>query len=157
MRDDNWTTVAKLKEVTRHRRTRFHRPKQRAGFKLAICGSRHLDLKLATKLIREHYPLALKAFKAKRATAIISGGATGVDRAAANLAHKLTGSLAYLFLADWTVYGNMAGPIRNALITQEADGLLLIWDGKSHGSRDVRYKFGACGKPIYEVEVEIAE
>lgn len=36
--------------------------------------------------------------------------------------------------ADWDAHGKAAGPIRNRKMAQEADALLLLWDGKSKGS-----------------------
>jgi hypothetical protein len=65
---------------------------------------------------------------------IVSGTAHGVDRlgeAWAN-AHSIN---IKRFPADWDTYGRRAGFIRNAEMADYADGLILIWDGKSHGSK----------------------
>lgn len=41
------------------------------------------------------------------------------------------------FPADWATHGLAAGAIRNAEMAKNADGLLLIWDGKSSGSANM--------------------
>lgn len=39
------------------------------------------------------------------------------------------------FYADWEQWGKRAGPIRNTQMAQQADALVLLWDGISNGSR----------------------
>lgn len=50
--------------------------------------------------------------------------------------------------ADWEKYGKSAGPIRNSEMANHADALILIWDGSSRGSRDMKMK--AKGLKRYE-------
>lgn len=38
------------------------------------------------------------------------------------------------FPANWDLYGLSAGPIRNEEMAKEADGLIVLWDGKSSGT-----------------------
>ncbi len=38
------------------------------------------------------------------------------------------------FPANWTEYGRTAGEIRNREMARDADGLILLWDGKSPGA-----------------------
>jgi len=40
--------------------------------------------------------------------------------------------------ADWDKYGRSAGPIRNEQMARKADTLLLIWDGSSKGSSNMK-------------------
>jgi len=54
------------------------------------------------------------------------------------------------FPAEWKKYGKMAGPIRNAQMANYADALLLIWDGKSKGSRSMKKEAEKAGIKIYE-------
>lgn len=49
------------------------------------------------------------------------------------------------FPADWNTHGKAAGPIRNAEMADYADALILVWDGKSRGSRDMLQKAKAKG------------
>ncbi len=55
------------------------------------------------------------------------------------------------FPADWDQHGNAAGPIRNAQMADYADALLLIYDGESRGSLNMRKQMAQLKKPIYEV------
>ena len=56
-----------------------------------------------------------------------------------------------IFEADWEMYGNRAGPIRNNKMTVYSDALLLIWDGESRGSAHMKSAMLKLKKPIYEV------
>jgi hypothetical protein len=138
--DNNWDEIQKLRKLE--------------GFKLAICGSRHLDPKVVEGIIRDHWKQACGYFKALP-IAIVSGGAKGVDTAAANLAHELTGRLAFIMYADWISYGKSAGPSRNIDIALNVHGLMLIWDGKSRGSRHMKSCMEVREKPVFEIEVEV--
>jgi hypothetical protein len=66
---------------------------------------------------------------------IVSGMARGVDSLAVIYAKKYNLSLKK-FPADWSI-GKQAGHIRNAEMANYADMLILIWDGKSSGSKSM--------------------
>lgn len=55
------------------------------------------------------------------------------------------------FPADWDTYGKAAGPIRNQQMASYADALLLIWDGKSKGSMNMKNNMLRLNKPVYEI------
>lgn len=55
------------------------------------------------------------------------------------------------FPAKWKEFGRKAGHIRNAEMADYADALLLIWDGKSPGSKNMLAEMKKRKKPIYEV------
>ena len=84
---------------------------------------------------------------------VISGTARGADRAgedwALNLAQEDMPVIK--FPADWDEYGKAAGHIRNKEMAEYADALLLIWDGESRGSANMKKEMKKLGKPIYEV------
>ena len=80
----------------------------------------------------------------------MSGAAKGVDVAGEIWAEK-RGTPIKVFEADWKTYGGRAGPIRNAKMAVYASALLLIWDGKSIGSADMKRQMQALGKPVYEI------
>ena len=42
------------------------------------------------------------------------------------------------FPADWDKHGKSAGPIRNREMAANADALILVWDGTSHGSANMK-------------------
>lgn len=81
---------------------------------------------------------------------IISGKAAGVD-----LIGKLFASLhkyaSKTFKPNWAEHGKAAGPIRNKKMAEYADTLLLIWDGESKGSANMKEEMLKLNKPIYEV------
>lgn len=84
---------------------------------------------------------------------VVSGGAKGVDQAGENFAEDyfIVPLKVTKFPADWYAYGKAAGPKRNKQMAEYADALLLIWDGDSRGSRNMKETMIALGKPVYEV------
>lgn len=91
---------------------------------------------------------------------IVSGMARGVDSSAVALTKayhdhsyfcmKIKGKLKE-FPADWEKHGKAAGHIRNAEMAEYADALLLIWDGESKGSANMKSRMIKLDKPVYEV------
>lgn len=69
-------------------------------------------------------------------TEVVSGGAKGADALGEQFAQAHSLSLK-LFPADWNVYGNAAGPIRNTQMAEYADALVAFWDGKSKGTKNM--------------------
>lgn len=65
---------------------------------------------------------------------IVSGGAKGVDSAAASFAAKNDVALCEL-LPDWKRHGRGAGFKRNIDIVDRATHVLAIWDGQSKGTQ----------------------
>ena len=96
----------------------------------------------------------------EKVTEIVSGMAKGVDTSAINLTNdkhsqtyfsiKINGCLTK-FPADWETHGKAAGHIRNKQMAEYADALLLIWDGESKGSKNMKETMIKLGKPVYEV------
>jgi predicted Rossmann fold nucleotide-binding protein DprA/Smf involved in DNA uptake len=123
--------------------------------KLIIAGSRTL------------YPLvpfidSIIAQNNIKVTEVVSGGARGVDICGEKFQecysemgvryHNPVASLKLTrFPADWNTHGKAAGPIRNKQMAEYADALLLIWDGESSGSRNMKETMLKLGKPVYEV------
>jgi len=90
-------------------------------------------------------------------TEIVEGGAKGVDASACYFAEKVYGFPTKRFSADWETHGKAAGPIRNRQMAEYADALLLIWDGKSRGSANMKKEMQKLGKAIYEVVINKTE
>ena len=65
---------------------------------------------------------------------IVSGGAPGADRLAAEYAER-KGVPLVLFRADWAAHGRRAGAIRNRRIVDNADALVAFWDELSPGTK----------------------
>jgi hypothetical protein len=81
-------------------------------------------------------------------TKVICGGAQGVDLLGSKYAFSHDLPIQY-FLPDWKQYGKAAGPIRNSEMAQNADALILVWDGKSRGSNDMLNKANAKDLKVY--------
>lgn len=81
---------------------------------------------------------------------VVSGCAAGIDSAAIEFAKRYKIPLKK-FPADWEKYGRLAGPRRNLEMAQYATALLIIWDGKSRGSANMRARMKGMGKQIFEV------
>ena len=92
--------------------------------KLAIIGSRDL------------YINKMDRFIPKGVTAIVSGGARGIDTCAKEYA-KRKGLEIIEFLPDYKKYGRSAPLKRNILIIEEADAVFAFWNGKSRGTKFV--------------------
>ena len=83
-------------------------------------------------------------------TEVVSGGADGVDSCGEEYALAADQPLK-IFKADWNKHGKAAGPIRNKQMAEYADALLLIWDGKSKGSANMKKNMIDLGKKVYEI------
>lgn len=87
---------------------------------------------------------------------VVSGTAGGVDRSGENFV-RIHANRGYpdvtlkQFPADWDTHGKAAGHIRNKQMADYADALLLIWDGESKGSANMKATMLKLNKPVYEV------
>jgi hypothetical protein len=84
---------------------------------------------------------------------VVCGGATGVDECGKKYAKEYCLPV-LTFLADWDRHGKGAGPIRNKQMADYADALLLIWDGESKGSANMKATMEKLKKPVYEVIIK---
>lgn len=117
--------------------------------KLIIAGSRHLNLDYnAIQDYIDHFGLNTLAFDGK--ISIVSGTAKGIDIAGEQWADMCNLSV-HRFPADWDNEGKKAGHLRNKKMAKYADALLLIWDGKSKGSGNMKMNMEKLNKPIYEI------
>ncbi len=67
---------------------------------------------------------------------IISGGAIGIDRCAADYAIKKGIELEEI-LPDYPKYGRAAPIVRNKIIADKSDLVIAFWDGNSKGTKMV--------------------
>lgn len=118
--------------------------------KLIIAGSRTLNpaSELIGALLYWQFDLSPKE--------IVSGGARGVDAAGEYFAlyYNTDGLPITKFYADWETYGKAAGHIRNKQMAEYADALLLIWDGESKGSANMKTNMQKLNKPVYEIIIK---
>lgn len=69
-------------------------------------------------------------------TEVVSGAATGVDKLGERWARENDVPVNSQ-LALWNQQGLAAGHIRNTEMAEYADGVIIIWDGKSKGTKDM--------------------
>ncbi len=101
--------------------------------KVAVIGSRQAPDN-AAELILSQLPAATSE--------IVSGGADGIDRFAAQVAAD-QGIPLKVFLPDYERYGRQAPLKRNDDIIDRADMVLAFWDGQSRGTQ---YVIAECVK-----------
>lgn len=118
--------------------------------KLIIAGGR--DLYITTDIIAELLNIFIHYTKRESGLEIVTGKCpTGVDAAAEELVHYSSYYTVKGFPADWNKYGKSAGPIRNKQMAEYSDALLVIWDGESRGSKNMKEEMLKLNKPVYEV------
>lgn len=71
--------------------------------------------------------------RTKRRIVIVSGAAKGADALGERYARE-RGYKLQRYPANWEKYGRAAGPIRNEIMAQNADALIVYWDGRSPGT-----------------------
>jgi hypothetical protein len=84
---------------------------------------------------------------------VLCGCCSGVDQAGAHWAsmHRIEVRHYPVTKKDWDEKGPAAGPIRNAEMLKHADALLLIWDGKSKGSANIKNQALRQMIPVHEL------
>ena len=75
----------------------------------------------------------LSPYVSEKVDLIISGGADGIDSVAEKYAdeHNIPKQI---FLPEYVKYGKAAPIVRNRQMVDEADEVLVVWDGRSKGS-----------------------
>lgn len=99
--------------------------------KLAVVGSRVFKDNLEAK--KEAQSLIAGAILALDVTAIVSGGAAGPDKWSEEVADQMNIETV-IYKPDWKTYGKSAGIRRNCDIINDAESVLVFWDGKSKGT-----------------------
>lgn len=111
--------------------------------KLLIAGSRSIkDFNIS-----KHVP--------KETKLIISGGAVGVDTLAEKFADE-SGIEKRIFLPEYSIYGKAAPIVRNKQMVDFCDRVLIIWDGKSRGTKSTIDYAKKQGKKVEVVILEKA-
>ena len=83
---------------------------------------------------------------------IISGGAAGIDILAEEYAdrHRLS---KLILRPEYKIYGKAAPLKRNEKMVDLSDMVLIIWDGKSKGSRYTQKYAQSIGKPVILISI----
>jgi hypothetical protein len=98
---------------------------------LAVVGSRSLKDNLLAK--KEAMSMIYGAILALDIDKVVSGGATGPDKWSEEAANEMQIET-IIYKPDWKTYGKSAGIRRNCDIINDADHVLIFWDGKSKGT-----------------------
>jgi hypothetical protein len=114
--------------------------------KCIIAGSRSITSYQTVKAAIESCPWL------DEVTEVVTGGAQGVDLLADEWA-RYNKKNRVIFLANWEGHGRAAGVLRNARMATHADACIVIWDGKSPGSRNMLETAKREGLKVWEVIV----
>lgn len=88
-----------------------------------------------------------------RISRVLCGAAQGADTYGETWAYAVGLPVDY-YEADWKAHGKAAGPIRNQKMADNAEALILAWDGQSKGSADMLRRAKAKGLLIYVFNYE---
>ena len=84
---------------------------------------------------------------------VVCGEARGIDTQGKCWAKENNISVKK-FPANWDKYKKAAGPIRNRQMAKYADVLLLVWDGESRGSSNMKKEMEKLNKPVFEIIIK---
>lgn len=112
-----------------------------SGERVAIVGSRDWPDPVAVVLAVENLPTG---------TVVVSGGARGVDRIAADAA-RARGLEVVEHLPDWERLGRRAGFVRNCAIVDDCDRVIAFQHERSRGTQHTIDLAERLGKPVQVV------
>lgn len=116
-------------------------------YRLAIVGSRSVrSFSTVAQAVRHFLD------RYGRPGLVLSGGADGVDRLAAEFASFMSLPV-HVFRPDWAAHGRRAGLVRNERLVAEADFVLAIWDGRSRGTAHTVACARRAGLPVVLIRV----
>ena len=119
--------------------------------KIIIAGSRSLNPEGISALLFGLISTSIDKF-GKSPTEIVSGGARGADKFGESWARANNIKIKQ-FLPDWDFYGKSAGFIRNQKMADYADALVVLWDGKSRGTKHMMDCMKKIGKPVGVIRI----
>lgn len=121
---------------------------------LAVLGSHNVDARELAAVLRSQW-LAVQARVGFEVVRLLTGCAdVGTEKAARLAAKDVTGKLAVVFHRAELTYGKKpAEEMRDTLLAQEADALLLFTTGSKRVCKHARERFSSRGKKIFEIEV----
>jgi hypothetical protein len=100
--------------------------------KLIVAGGRDFNDYI---LMQEGFDAIMTGYTNDQIT-LVSGMAQGADQLAFKLAEDY-GLDVIEMPADWNTHGKAAGPIRNDQMAKIGTHLLVAWDGKSRGTKNM--------------------
>ncbi len=118
-------------------------------YRLVVAGCRdYNDYSVASVEIEKH----IKKCDANCSVIIVSGCADGADKLGERYAteHHLN---IERYPAEWEKYGKYAGPKRNSQMAQVADAVIVFWDGKSRGTKNMIESAKRANKPYTVINI----
>lgn len=113
-------------------------------FRVIIAGSRSFS---DIELMRLKCDAILKAKVDTHEIVIVSGTAGGTDKLGEQYASE-RGYKVHRYPAKWDEFGRRAGYIRNQQMMDNADAVIVFWDGVSKGSRHMMDIAEAANAPL---------
>lgn len=119
--------------------------------KVVIAGTRYKDPD--NRIPFDDYTLLTKSIERSgyNITEVISGDAIGVDKMGERWAvtNNIKTTLMPVSSEEWNRLGKRAGPMRNKRMAEYCDAAIVIWDGKSPGTRNMVNEMIRLDKPYY--------
>ena len=107
--------------------------KNKKNFRLVVAGSRDFnDYNLLCSTLDQ----IIGELKSEYNVTIVSGTANGADKLGEKYAEK-HGLKIERHPANWGFYGRGAGPIRNAEMVKDSNGVVVFWNGESAGAKNI--------------------
>ena len=118
-------------------------------YRLVVAGCRdYNDYSVVSKEIEKY----IQKLDANCSVIIVSGCAEGADKLGERYASEYHLTVER-FPAEWDKYGKGAGPRRNAQMAKVADGVLVFWDGKSRGTKNMIESAKKANKPYVIITI----
>lgn len=112
--------------------------------RILVCGGRDYANRARLFAVLDQYRAAVKI------EAIVHGAARGADSLADEWATS-RGVPVQRFPANWDVYGNAAGPLRNARMLREAEPHLVVAFAGGRGTADMVRRARSAGVRVAEI------
>ena len=112
--------------------------------RVIVAGSRGFDDYSLLKSTLERH--------SEQISTLISGNAKGADKLGERWAVD-NNIPVERYIPEWDKYGRKAGHIRNSQMAQNADALIVFWDGKSKGTANMIENAEVWGLEILEIAI----
>jgi hypothetical protein len=120
---------------------------------LAVLGTHNVDASVLRSAVAAQWSRISGMFGFRPARLMTGCAGVGTEKATRLVAKSVTGELAVVFHRAEVTYGKkVAEEMRDLLLAQEADALLLVTTGKKV-CQHARERFGSRGKRVFEIEV----
>lgn len=102
-------------------------------YKIVIGGCRYFN---DYSVFKSYVDFCLSNIKTKGELIILSGHCLGTDLMAEKYSYE-NGYNLEIYPAKWEMYGRSAGPKRNKIMVDKSDYVIVFWDRKSKGTKNL--------------------